>query len=90
MGKQDAEREFSRMSAAAAEAGLNVAGWRLMPGSAVNGIAYSIITGLGGADSIVGLPPFGHIGKTGTEAARFLAAMAAAFESINYAKRKQG
>lgn len=88
MSKRDAEREFQRMAQAAAECGLDVAGWRLMPGSATNGISYSLLTGQGGADSIIGLPSFGHIGRTSTEAARFLSGMAAAFESITYNARK--
>ena len=82
--KRDAERMFARMAQAAAQAGMDVGGWSLQPGSTVNGISWSVLSGRGGASSLVGLPPFGHIGKTATEAEHFLAGMVAAFESINY------
>ena len=80
--------EFHRMAWAAAACGLDVAGWTLETGSPSNGISYSIRTGMGGSSDIVGLPPFGHIGKTRREAEHFLAGMSAAFESVTYGERR--
>lgn len=90
MSKRDTERAFERMARAAAAAGLDVAGWQLEPGSTVNGIAWSLRTGMGGASDVVGLPPFGHIGRTAADAERFLEGMASAFESVAYAERRKG
>jgi hypothetical protein len=89
MSKRDTEREFTRMARAAGECGLDVAGWQLHPGSVVNGVSWTIVTPIGASD-LVGLPSFGSIGRTGVEAARFLAGMAAAFESVAYAERRKG
>jgi hypothetical protein len=87
--KRDAELAFVRMAQTAASCGLDVAGWALDPGSRSNGIAWSIRTGQGGASDVVGLPPFGHIGRTAAEAERFLLGMAAAFESVAFAQRRK-
>ena len=90
MSKKDTERAFERMARAAAAAGLDVAGWQLHPGSTTNGIAWSIVTGIGGSSDVVGLPPFGPIGRTAGDAETFLSGMASAFESVAYAERRKG
>lgn len=87
--RKDVERTFARMAHAAAGCGLDVAGWQLHPGSTTYGVAWTIITGLGGSSDVVGLPPFGAIGKTASDADRFLSGMAAAFESIAHAERRK-
>lgn len=87
--RKDTERTFVRMARAAGAAGLDVAGWQLQPGSNANGISWSVVTPIGSSD-LVGLPPFGHIGRTAGEADRFLEGMAAAFESVAYATRRNG
>ena len=88
--KRDTERAFSRMAQAAAAVGLDVAGWTLERGSRSNGIAWSLRTGMGGSNDVVGLPPFGSIGHTAGDAERWLEAMASAFESVAYAERRKG
>ena len=88
--KRDVDRTYCRMVAAAQEIGLDVTGWFYMSGSATNGIAWALGSKPEGGNDIVGLPPFGHIGKTAREAEHFLAGMVAAFESIAYAKRREG
>ena len=90
MSKKDTERAFERMARAAAAAGLDVAGWQLGPGSQTNGIAWTLLTGMGGSSDVVGLPPFGSIGRTAADAERFLNGMSAAFESVAYAERRKG
>lgn len=87
--KRDAEQTFIRMATAAASCGLDTDGWILESGSPSNGIAWTIRSGHRGASDVVGLPPFGHIGRTAAEAERFLAGMAAAFESVAYAQRRK-
>lgn len=85
---QIAKMQFVRMCQAAASCGLDVAGWNLQTGSPSNGVAWTIRTGMGGSSDVVGLPPFGAIGKTAAEADRFLSGMTAAFESVAYAARR--
>ena len=89
MSKRDTAIAFRRMAEAAAACGLDVAGWTMDGGDRANGISYSVRTPVGSAD-LVGLPPFGHIGRTARDAERFLDGMAAAFESVAYAERRKG
>lgn len=88
--KRDVDRTYCRMVAAAEDAGLDVTGWGYYPGSVANGIHYALVTGRNGGNDVVGLPSFGQIGGTAREAEHFLAGMAAAFESVAYARRREG
>ena len=87
--KRDVELAFVGMAQAAARAGLDVAGWALDPGSRANGVSWGIRTGQGGSSDVVGLPPFGHIGRTAAEAERWLLGMSAGFESVAFAQRRK-
>lgn len=87
--KRDAEQAFIRMSNGAASCGLDVRGWQLVSGSPSNGIAWQVLSGRGGASDVVGLPPFGSIGRTAGQAEAFLTGMAAAFESVAFAQRRK-
>lgn len=86
--KRDVDRQYCRMVQAAKDAGLNVEGWFYQSGSVTNGIAWALGTSPSVGNDLVSLPSFGHIGQTAREAEHFLAGMVAAFESINYAKRR--
>lgn len=89
MSKQsDVDREYCRMVRAAVAVGMDVRGWYYQKGSPSNGISYALATGMGGASDIVGLPSFGHVGKTAKEAAHYFAGMAAALESVAYMSRR--
>ena len=88
--KRDVDRTYCRMVQAAQDAGLNVEGWFYQSGSTTNGIAWALGQKVGTGNDIVGLPSFGHIGRTAREAEHFLAGMVAAFESIAYAERRKG
>lgn len=89
VSKLDVDRQYCRMVEAAKDAGLDVEGWFYQSGSVTYGISWSLGWSVGVGNDIVGLPSFGHIGKTAREAEHFLAGMAAAFESISYAKRRE-
>lgn len=92
MAKRETKIEFMRMVRAANRAGVDTESWVLQPGSPSNGIQWSLMaTGPhGGRYSLVGVPFGGHIGGTAKEAEHFLTGMAAAFESVAYATRREG
>jgi len=86
--RKDVEISFTRMARAAAECGLDVGSWSLDAGSPSNGVAWALRTGMGGASDVVGLPFGGQLGRSAKDAERTLDAMAAAFESVAYATRR--
>lgn len=76
---KDVRASFLRMTATAADAGVDTQGWTLHPGNAANGISYGLTSA--GAP-VPYLRSFGTVGKTAREAVAVLDAMAAAFELV--------